>query len=112
MEAPQALPASEGAVPPKAKRIFPGKVIRVSQKVYDTLKRHLREKDSWDSMLRRLHGIPDRRRKEPRAREFWMLPGALQVFETESKARGAAVVNGVKRGLRKAEAPIRVREIL
>lgn len=112
MEVSQPIPALAGAVKTKARRIIPGKVIRVSQKVHDVLSQKLHEKDSWDSLLRRLHGIPGKKLHAPALREYFILPSTMQVFQTLGKARGAAVVNSVKKGMRKAELPLRVREVI
>lgn len=87
-----------------------GKPVRLSNAVLNLLNRHLRETESYDSLLRRILGLSDRR-GTPQPREvFWVLPTALKVRRSAAEARGDAVLEAAKNGKRKAEAPLKVIE--
>lgn len=99
-------------VPKKAKK-SKGRVIRVSDAVYAALVRKKQpSRMSWDSLLRKMLGMPDRRGREQKLYEGYFVPGLGKVFEELPKARGEAVKYAVLRGSKKPPKPIPVREIV
>lgn len=93
----------------------PGKVIRVSPLVWKTLQGSRRRKESVDSAMRRLLGLPGRKSPTQELREFFALPAAQIIRERVEDARGIAVILAAR--MKKAgkpaaiEEPIRVREV-
>jgi len=87
-----------------------GKVIRVSELTYGLLAKKRQSKMSWDALLRRQFGLPDKRGNPQPLGEWYVLPEAMQVFDSLPKAKGAAVLNAVKSKSGRAERPLKVRE--
>lgn len=91
-----------------------GKVVRVSAEVYARLAPRLSNtrKKSMDSVLRRLLGLKERvKDAPPAARVFWLLPQEGKSFRNKAEARGEAIMSAVGRGEKRAEAPVKVREV-
>lgn len=90
-----------------------GRIIRVSAKIYDMLRKKLRRGESWDQLVRRLHNVPQRDGSREDLYECWLLKSTGVTFTTKALARGAAVKAGVLKGhLGKFEEPIKVREVI
>lgn len=91
------------------------KVIRVSEEVYKTLQARGKKmrKKTMNEVLRKVLGLPSEHYPERRkAKDFWLLPSALRIFRKQGEARGEAIVEAIKKGRKRAESPVRVREVL
>jgi len=95
-----------------------GKVIRFSTEVIGHLEKRRKRGENWDTFMRRFLGLPTRRKGIPQPlHEFWALPQSLALFDIrdQAAARGQAVVNAARKGVRDSsliEKPIRVREVV
>lgn len=96
-----------------------GVVIRVSQEVYLHLLARRRPrnaktrlKESWDSLLRRVTGIPDKYGRPQACIEGFIVPGSAKFFPELKQARGEAIVVSVRKGLERPPRPVAVREVL
>lgn len=89
-----------------------GKPIRISNEVLRILSPKLKTRESYDSLLRRLLGLPKKNGTPQELEVFWVLPVALQVFRKPDEAKGAAVLNAVKSGKKKAERAVKVMECI
>lgn len=90
-----------------------GEVVRLSRQVVAHIKRKSKDKESVDATLRRLLGLPDKDGKAPALAEYFVLTQpVLSAFLKEEQARGAAVMIAARAKKKKAEAPVRVREVV
>lgn len=99
----------------EVKKKRPGRVIRVSRDIELFVNKRRRTKESFDSCLRRLLGLPLRGTKDKPAKrqEVWVLKQpTLAVFENEADARGSAVITAVRSKRKKPEAPKKFVEML
>lgn len=87
-----------------------GKPVRLSNEVLNVLRVKLRRGESFDSMMRRLLGLPDRHGKPQEVRTYWILPQAMRVARTLAEARGESILWAVQNGKKKTEKPVRVTE--
>ncbi len=97
----------------KRKPASKGRVIRVSDDVwkYLQLRRRKDGRESHDCLLRRTFGL-DQRNGDPNPLLVgWVEVNTGKFFLDEADARGASIQAAVKRGIRKVDKPIRVREI-
>lgn len=85
------------------------KIIRISPDLHEQLARKKPVKQSWDAFLRRAFGLQVRKAVKPALIERWVLPS--KTFKFIADARGAAIEYAVAAGIRKAEEPIRMREV-
>lgn len=88
----------------------PGKVIRVSKKLWSLLQEKRRKRETNDAVLRRLIGLEDKKGNPPEAKVFFALPSDLA--ESAAEARGRAVLASVRKKKPVAERPIAVREVV
>lgn len=95
-----------------------GKPVRVSWEVYNFVQKYAKEKkpdgtpfkESFDSILRRLFGLPTKKGDDQSLRVFWTVPGQKKLYEDRADAAGASVLLAHKSGKRKARKPIRLKE--
>lgn len=102
--------ANEVAGKPPKKRKQKGKVVRLGASVYARLLVKKRDGESWDSLMRRLLGLANKKGIEQTKRTYWILPQAKLIFDNEKDARGMSVVIAVKAGKKKPESPLKVSE--
>lgn len=98
----------------KRKKASKGRVIRVSDAVYNHLNKQRlnRTKQSWDCYLRKLLGLPDREGNETPLLEGWIDKHTGKFFLDEAEARGASVLAMTKKKSKKFLAPIHVKEVV
>jgi len=87
-----------------------GKPVRLSNEVLNELRSRLRRGESFDSLMRRFFGLPDRLGNPQPIRTYWLLPSALVAAPSLAEARGEAILRAVQQGKRKTERPIKVIE--
>ena len=90
-----------------------GPVIRVSHDVERFLTRHRRKKESFDAILRRYFGLPDKRGNPQDLRTYFVIPNDDKpiVFTEEPDARGFAIQLAIRQNRKKTERAIEVREV-
>ncbi len=97
-----------------------GKPVKLSTELTAFLnKRKLRrgEKnvESYDAVIRRMLGLPTKEGEAQELRTYFVLPQESEneplIFLKKSEARGAAILRSVRRGNRKPEVVITVREL-
>lgn len=94
-----------------------GKVVKLSAFLAAHITKMGQKGESYDAILRKAFGLPDRRDNEQPLKAYYLLPGSpLVAKEATAKglaeARGEAILQATKRGLKKAVAVILVREVL
>ena len=101
----------------KRKRRAPdkGKPIRLSSTVIRQLMKYQRTKEqgkaeSFDSILRRLFGLPTRGGQEQLLKTIWIVPGVPKIYEDEADAAGAAVLDAVTKKRKKTKKVKQFRE--
>lgn len=88
-----------------------GEPTRLSNEVRIALKKRARNKESFDSILRRMLGLPDRNGRPQILQVFWLLPSRLIAKRTQAEAKGEAVLLAAREGKKKImESPIKVIE--
>lgn len=87
-----------------------GEVVRLSNAVISVLKKKLRREESFDSLMRRMLGLPSRLNEPHELATFWVLPQTLIATKNLAEARGEAILVAVSQGKQKAEKPIKVIE--
>lgn len=88
------------------------KVVRVSETVLDEANRLKKGKETLDSILRRVLGLPTRKGIPQHLLELWLVPSSGFVHTDKAKAKGEAVKQAVKKGRLHPEKLIRLREVL
>lgn len=90
-----------------------GKAVRISLGVQNYLKKHQRGKESYDSVLRRMFGMPTTKGKAQELLRYFIVPNGTDpvIRKSVAEARGAAILLAARKGIKKAEAVIEVREI-
>lgn len=110
---------AEKKLPTRRKRASKGKVIRVSNLVYDTLNNQRRGR-SWDCLLRKLFGLPDRQGNlqvliegilETVTGKFMLKISEKSWEELEQDAYEIAITETAKMKKKKVTAPLRMREM-
>lgn len=96
-------------LPNRRKKASKGKLIRISDDVFNLLQKK-RQGKSWDSLMRRMLGLPDRAGITQPLVVGWLDQDTGQLYLDEAEARGAAVVAAAKRGTKKIKQPIKMRE--
>ncbi len=91
-----------------AQKKKPGRVARLDPQIATYIEKKKRPKESVSATLRRLLAIPPRR-GSAEFRLVYALPSA--VHETLEEARGAAIIDKVKRKLKQPERPLALKEI-
>ena len=96
----------------RKKKAIPGKVIKISQELYRSIRGRSDEKKSMDSLLRFKLGLPSRKGDVQKFRKFWILRNpTVKVFDKLKDARGEAVLRAVRGGSERVERPMKLREI-
>jgi hypothetical protein len=74
--------------------------------------KHGYKQESFDACLRRLFGLPDKKGNAQPLRTYWIVPNGTEpkAFLTSADARGHAIVLATKKGHKKADTVIAVRE--
>ena len=88
-----------------------GRAIKLSHEVINTLKRKQKKNESFDSIIRRILGLPSRDGKDQSLKTFYVITkpeGAA--FNKLEEARGEAMIRAAMKKKRKAEKPIKVKE--
>lgn len=87
-----------------------GKPVRLSWEVLKYVKRYAGAKESFDSVLRRLLGLPTKKGEKQELRVFWTVPGQKKLYEDRADAAGESILLAHKSGKRKAKKPIKLKE--
>lgn len=98
----------------RRRRASKGHLIRISDHVWNTLqkKRTNNTYESWDSLLRRMLGLPNRKGELQPLIEGWLEVISGQFYLKENEARGAAVWESAKRKTKQVPKPIKLREVV
>lgn len=88
-----------------------GKLIRVSDEIYALLNRN-RSRASWDCLLRRIFGLPNRKGEPQPLLIGWLEVNTGQFYLEEAEARGASVMVSAKAKTKKFRQPIKMREVV
>ena len=100
------------------KRNQRGMVVRVSEDLEQALKKRRRKRESYDALLRRCLGLPDKKGKPQSPYQilhtYWAIhnEGAPMVFMSQADAKGAAIQLAVKNKLGRIPRVFRVTEVL
>jgi hypothetical protein len=109
----------ERKLPSRRKRASKGRVIRVSNLVFETLN-EIRRGKSWDSLLRKSLGLPDRQGNEQRLIEGMLEATTGKFFlrdldvtwdRLEQDVYEIAIIEAAKRKLKRVSKPLRMREL-
>lgn len=92
-----------------------GKPVRLSSQVLQFIKKYERlnedkTKESYDSILRRLFGLPTKKGEKQEKETFWLPLGGKKVFRDRADAAGEAVLLAHKKGLKKTKRVIMLKE--
>lgn len=87
-------------------------VVRLSKEVLKETNRLRVGKETTDSIIRRLLGLPTRKGIPQHLLELWLVPSSGFVHTDKAKAKGEAIKQAVKLGKGKPESIIRLREVL
>ena len=98
-------------LPNRRKRASKGRVIRVSDEVWNLLQKKRQGRLSWDTLLRRMLGLPKRNGEPQPLVEGWLEITTGRFFLDEAEARGEAVMAAARAGTKKVNQPIRMREL-
>ena len=96
----------------RRKRASKGSPIRVSDEVRAHLEKKRQGRTSFDSLLRRMLGLPKRSGEKQPLVEGWLEITTAKFFLDEADANGAAVVAAAKAKTKKINKPIRMREVV
>ena len=96
----------------RKKRVSKGRILRVSDAVWAHLEPKRKDGESFDSLMRRIFGLPDRDGFENPLLKGWIEVTTGQFFITREDAYGAAVVAAAKAKSRRVNKPVRVREAI
>ena len=90
-----------------------GRPIRISNLVLEALDKKKKVCESYDAILRRFIGLPDRRGAAQPRSIYCLLPKSLIARKSRAEAKGESVLQAVRQGKKKViEAPIKVTESL
>lgn len=104
----------------KRKKASKGREIRISDLVYSTLD-PLRKNHSWDSLLRKLLGLPDRAGNEQILVEgmlevmtgkFLLKTKEISWHKLEEDAYEIAFLAAAKKGAKRVSKPLKMRELI
>jgi len=92
-----------------------GKPVRLSSEVLKYIKRYerlsgQRTREGYDSILRRLFGLPTRKGEKQKKETFWLPLGGKRVFRDKADAAGEAVLLAHKSGKKKTKRVIMLKE--
>ena len=89
-----------------------GRVVKISQEVYNHIVKGKRRQNSIDGALRRLFGIATRKGRSQGLKQYWVLKKPnVRVFDKLSIAKGEAIRHSVRAGQERVEEPVKVREV-
>lgn len=109
----------ERKLPARRKRASKGRVIRISTLVYETLDQ-IRRNKSWDSMFRKVFGLPDRQGNEQRLIEGMLETTTGKFFlrdlnttweQLEQDTYEIAITEAAKKKSKSICKPLRMREL-
>lgn len=116
----QTVQAVERKLPSRRKRRkYKGRTLRVSCFLYDELDR-LRRGKSWDALLRKVFGLPDRTGNEQPLVEgmletmtgtFLLRIDGKDWSQLEEDAYELAIITAAKRAVKRVSKPLRMREL-
>ena len=101
----------------KRKKASKGEAVRLSDAVIAYLNRQNNNRGlSYDALMRKLFGLPDRKGASQRLIEGYLIPasGAFHLRTkdyTEADANGDAIIAAAKKKSKKVHAPILMREV-
>jgi len=110
---------AERKLPSRRRRAPKGKVVRLSNLVYDTLNKQ-RQGKSWDCFLRKIFGLKDRGGNsqvliegilETVTGKFFLLEPDMTWDELEEKAYEIAFLETAKRKMKRVSKPLKMREL-
>lgn len=96
----------------RRKRASKGSPIRISDEVRGILEKKRQGRISFDELLRRMLGLPDRKGERRAILEGWLEVNSGHFYFDEAEARGASVIAAAKAKTRKVKQPIRMREVV
>jgi len=99
-------------LPSRKRKASKGKPIRLSDEVRGVLEKKRQGRMSWDALLRKMLGLPDRKGVVQPLIEGWLEVNSGLFFFEEADARGASVVAAAKTKSKKVKQPIRMREVV
>lgn len=89
-----------------------GKVVKLTRFLANWLRARGARDESFDSILRRQFGLPSCRGEAQPLSLFYVIPGPpAQVSDDLAEARGKAIVAATRKGLKRAQSVITVREV-
>lgn len=94
----------------------PGRVIRISEDLFQALDKKKQAFKSWDAFLRCQFGMPPQEvrgivRPFTKLKEFWIVRGSKWIFVKLAEAKGEAIKLSVRDGFA-PQVPSKVREVL
>ena len=88
----------------------PGKVLRVDTATWKYLQENKRPKERNATAVRRLIGLPPKKKEYEVPQQLYVLPESRIVCSSLAEARGEAIIRAVKKGKKKpTEKPLAVR---
>jgi len=91
------------------------RIIRISGEAFEAFSlrgTHMKKK-TMDEIMRKVLGLSSKYYPERRkARDFWLLPSQGLSFGRKAEARGEAIQEAIRRGKKRPEAPVKVRELI
>jgi hypothetical protein len=89
--------------------------IKVSLDILKILQHRRKRKpklETYDSVLRRVLGIPSKTGEHSQRKVFWVLTKPqIAIFHNPAEARGQAILNAIRMKARRAEKPLEVMEV-
>lgn len=81
------------------------RIIRISRPVDEWLTQHRRGKESFDTTLRRLFGLADKKGTPPETRTYFILDNEGEPFAycDRASARGAAITLAIRKSKKRPE---------
>ena len=102
---------SEEAKQPRKKK---GRVVRLSKEVETYLSRKRKGSESFDSILRRVFGLPDRKGNEQPLKTYYVIDNGGKspiIKRDKAEAKGEAIILAVRKDSKKTERVLTVREV-
>lgn len=96
----------------RRKRASKGSPIRISDEVRAFLEKKRQGRSSFDSLFRRMFGLPNRKGEPQPLLEGWLEVNTGRFYFEEADARGASVIAAAKAKTKKVKQPIRMREVV
>lgn len=102
-------------LPNRRKFASKGRPVRLSDDIYNLLDKkrsRFTKRLSFDCLLRRVFGLPNRRGEPQPLVEGWLEVNSGKFYLDEADARGAAVIEAARARTKKVKRPLRMREVV